>query len=174
VDAGAYPLTIESTTDKGVSLFGTYQGETVTGKHLIEKASDYVLAEKKGDTLFLKLKELPYQRFAGVQNDPDVVLLIPSNVQLELKGSDRNLSVKPRNLKENWTIDSSGSVQMDVNEKEDVKIEASNVNELGGKGWKDIKKVNPEEEYSLQSGNLTIGKGTNKITIYHANTVEVH
>lgn len=169
VDAGPF-LNIETTTDKGVSLFGTYQEETVTGKQSIEKAADYVQAEKKGDTLYLKVKELPYQRFTGVRSEPEATLIIPSEVKLEVKGGS-SLSLKPRNLKQSWSIDSSGFVQLKMDENENIRVNANEVNEIIGEGWKNLKE---EEESGLLSGNLIFGKGTNSISIYRASTVEVH
>ncbi|RST72481.1 hypothetical protein D4T97_015575 [Siminovitchia acidinfaciens] len=169
VDAGTFPLTVESTEAKAVSLFGTYQAETIGDNSLIENASDYVMAEKKGDTLFIKLKELPHQRFINNYNNADATLLIPADKELEFKGYDRNLVFKPRGLKSDWAVDSSGWVRIESDEKSDMKIEANNVYELEG-AWKGIKDVNEE---GLKSGYINFEKGTATLTVNHANMVEV-
>ncbi|RWR04533.1 hypothetical protein [Siminovitchia fortis] len=169
VDSGTFPLTIESTDAKAVSLFGTYEAETINDKNLIENVSDYILAEKKGDTLFIKLKELPRQRFINSYHDADATLLIPAGKKLELKGSDGNLAVAPRGLKSNWAIDTPGWVKIETDEKSNIKVEANNVHDLEG-AWKGIKDVNEE---GLKSGHISFGKGTNTITVNHANMVEV-
>ncbi|VEF49148.1 putative lipoprotein [Bacillus freudenreichii] len=169
VDAGTFPLTVESTEAKAVSLFGTYQAETIGDKSLIENASDYVMAEKKGDTLFIKLKELPHQRFINNYNDADATLLIPADKKLEFKGYDRNLVFKPRGLKSDWAVDTSGWVKIESDEKSDMKIEANSVYELEG-AWKGIKDVNEE---GLKSGYINFEKGTATLTVSHANMVEV-
>ncbi|MBD8006606.1 hypothetical protein [Bacillus norwichensis] len=169
VDTGSFPLTVESTEEKTVSLFGTYQAETLNGKKMIKSPSDYVLAEKKGDTLFIKLKELPRQRFINHYNDADATLLIPADKKVEFKGIGRDLTFKPRGLKNDWEINTPGWVKIETGEKVDLKIEANKVYELEGE-WKNIKDVNAED---LKSGDISFGKGTNTITINHANRVEV-
>lgn len=169
VDAGTFPLTVESTEAKAVSLFGTYRTETIGDKNLIEHVSEYVLAEKKGDTLFIKLKELPHQRFINSYHEADATLLIPSDKELEFKGNDRNLVFKPRGLKSDWAIDTSGWVKIESDEKTDMKIEANQVYELEG-AWKGIKDVN---ENGLKSGYINFDKGTATLTVNHANMVQV-
>ncbi|GIN97517.1 hypothetical protein J6TS1_33870 [Siminovitchia terrae] len=169
VDTGTFPLTVESTEEKAVSLFGTYQDEAINGEKLIKNASEYVLAEKKGDTLFIKLKELPRQRFIDHYSDADATLLIPADKEVEFKGSERNLTFKPRGLKNDWEINTSGWVKIESGEKADMKIEANKVYELEGE-WKNIKDINAE---GIKSGHISFGKGTNTITINHANMVEV-
>ncbi len=169
VDAGTFPLTVESTEAKSVSLFGTYRTETIGDKNSIENVSDYVLAEKKGDTLFIKLKELPHQRFINSYHDADATMLIPADKELEFKGNDRNLVFKPRGLKSDWAVDTSGWVKIESDEKADMRIEANNVYELEGE-WKGIKDV---REDGLKSGYINFEKGTATLTVNHANMVEV-
>ncbi|MFD1708203.1 hypothetical protein ACFSCZ_15910 [Siminovitchia sediminis] len=169
VESGSFPLTIESTEAKTVSLFGTYQEETVGDQPLIENVSDYILSEKKGDTLFVKLKELPHQRFLNHYNDADATLLIPANKQLEIKGSESHLTFKPRELKSNWSIDTPGMVTIETDDQTDTEIEARHVYELEG-AWKDVKNLT---EQGLKSGHISFGKGTSTMTVNHAHIVEV-
>src|SRR3954470_1419297 len=54
-----HQMTVESTEEKEVSLFGTYRVQTAKKAKLLESADDVISANQKGDTLYLSMKSLP-------------------------------------------------------------------------------------------------------------------
>ncbi len=90
LDSGPYPLTIESGKDEEVSIFGTY-GERVMedDDSLLNKAEDYLLVERNGDTLYISFKDLPIQNGlldSGTMN-LKATLIIPAELAVEIDGT---------------------------------------------------------------------------------------
>lgn len=52
-------MTVEGSDESKVSVFGTYQADIVGNHKLVKSIEDYILIKEKGDTLYLKLKDLP-------------------------------------------------------------------------------------------------------------------
>lgn len=173
VDSWSYPLTIEGTQEKHVSLFGTYEEENAKGPSLLKEVSDYALIEKKSDTLYISMKELPHHRFSG-HLTAEATLLVPAEMKLEMDGRGHMIKVKPRQMENDWTIGGGGLVEVEVDKSANVKISAQNVNDLGQGEWENVKEDKNEEEYGPRSADMTIGKGSHTLTITRADAVDVH
>ncbi|KRG11644.1 hypothetical protein ACA29_15930 [Lederbergia galactosidilytica] len=98
VDAGPFALTIEATDQQEVSLFGTFHGDVFGDETRIKKVSDYAMIEKKGDTIYIKMKDVPYNHFYRSMDAVEATLLVPKNIALELKGNWQPITITPRNL----------------------------------------------------------------------------
>lgn len=187
VNAQHYPLEIESTPSMEVSTFGTFTASVVKGEKLISEVEDYLSIHKKGDTLFLKLKNLPTESTMFNHYYPQVntTLLIPEGVQLEVNGQGNSISAKPRAMKNNWVIANASSVDLMVEENSNLSISAEEVEQLLGKDveWViDTKQVSTmvngteiiDENRFFQNGMYKIGEGTYRINIINAHQVSLN
>jgi hypothetical protein len=134
-----HQMTIESTDEKEVSLFGTYRVQTAKKAKLLQSANDVISANQKGDTLYLNMKSLPNEiRPFSASGEVAATLLVPNTVKLEVIGSDNALTLKPRSLVNDWNIESVASLVVDVAANNNLKIDATGVQEVRGKdgNWK--------------------------------------
>ena len=108
-----YQTTIEATDEKEVSMFGTYRTQTANKEKLIKSADDYVYANKKGDTLYVNVKTLPNELgpFYSHQEIASTIL-IPKGVQLEVIGNGNDITLNPRSLENDWSINGATSILM--------------------------------------------------------------
>ena len=176
VESGPYHLTVESTPAKEVTMFGTYREEVAGDKKTVAKVEDYAMVEKKGDTLYIKLKALPHQRFFSEYGDVETTLLIPAGMKLEVAGHGSGLTAKPRGLQNDWTISEEGYVKIEVPEEIDLAVKASGVQELANGKWENVvkEKDGDDSEYSPQSGNMTFGAGTHILHVKAAQSLRVN
>ncbi|MBO1000379.1 hypothetical protein IOC57_21895 [Bacillus sp. SD075] len=180
LDPGTYPLTIESGKGEEVSIFGTY-GERVMedDDSLLNKAEDYLLVERNGDTLYISFKDLPIQN--GLLNSGAMnlkaTLIIPAELAVEIDGQSTDLVLKPRRLLNDWSVKDSGNLSVFLQDNSDIKIDARGVEELEGPedGWKmnEVKEETSEEGAVKKSGIFNVGKGKHTLTVTDAFNVNV-
>jgi hypothetical protein len=166
-----YPMTIESTDEKEVSMFGTYRAQTTKGKQLFKHIDDYVYTNKKGDTLYINIKTMPndlgpfydYREIAAT-------ILIPNDIKLEVIGNG-NLTLKPRTLANDWNIDSASTLDVVVAENSNLKIAAVGFSEVNGKDglWEVTEKVAADDMDGVER-NAVYQSGEGKYQITIANT----
>lgn len=178
VDTGTHPLTIEGTLTDEISMFGTYGTFFNKKENVLNDAKDYALVHKKGDTLYISLKDFPdkYDHFNS-HTEMDAVLLVPQHVKLEVNGNYNELTIKPRKLTSNWLIDQASSVAVQLQEKGDVLLTANDIREITSeqKDWKIEKeaKVNDSDGVDVETfdgeniKNATYkqGEGTNLLQL---------
>ncbi len=166
-----YPMTIEATDEKEVSMFGTYRAQTTKSKKLIKHIDDYVYTNKKGDTLYINIKTMPND-FGPFYDYREIAatILIPNDVKLEVIGNG-NLTLKPRTLANDWNIDSASSLDVVVAENSNLKIAAVGFSEVSGKDglWKVTEKDATENMDGAES-NAVYQSGDGKYHINIANT----
>ncbi|MFE8701337.1 hypothetical protein ACFYKX_12095 [Cytobacillus sp. FJAT-54145] len=140
-----YPVTVESTIDKEVSMFGTYRASTSKNKELISEADDYVSALQKGDTLYITIKGLPenYRGPFDFYSTMVATVLVPTNVKLEVTGNDNPITIKPRTLMSDWNVESASSISLHLEKNSDVTVSAVGIQEL----------VSQENEWTVTSGH---------------------
>ncbi|MGG3467664.1 hypothetical protein ABES02_09305 [Neobacillus pocheonensis] len=164
-----YDMTVEASDEKEVSMFGTYRVQTAGKAKLLKSADDIVAANQKGDTLYLNLKSLPNQ--IGPFDSQGIVtatILIPNDVRLEVLGNGDSLTMKPRTLANDWSIENASSVGVDLQGNSNLKVEAIGAQELRGKEslWKiEEKKDSTIPDDSVQK-NAVYQAGDGK---YHIN-----
>jgi hypothetical protein len=168
-------MTVESTDEKTVSLFGTYRVQTAKKAKLLESADDVVSANQKGDTLYLNMKSLPNEiGLFNAYGETAATLLVPNNVKLEVVGSDNSLILKPRSLVNDWNIESVSSVVVDVTANSNLKVDAQGAQEVRGKDgdWKVSREKTPDD---LDNGrkNAVYESGAGKYHINIANAYEI-
>lgn len=172
VDAGGYPLRIESTREKEIALFGTYQKEGAASAAKLETISDYALIEKRGDSIFITLKDLPYNRLETRAHIQQATLLIPEELSAEMSGGS-SLALNPRGNAVNWSVEDTGETIIKAGEKENLTIQAEEVEELDKQVWENVRERSGEDESGIQSASKTLGKGKGAIKVRHAQTVRL-
>ncbi|WP_100407809.1 hypothetical protein [Bacillus solitudinis] len=175
VESGNHPLTVESTTNNEVSIFGTYQG--LFPKALINTSNEYLLAEEKGDTLYLTFKELPVgSEFIHSQMSTlQATLVVPSSLSLELSSEYTPLTLKPRELRSPWDVTGNGQITMKLPKNNDIMIYAENVNQILGESlqWQFTEATADEASEDKKSAKLKLGNGEYPITLSNAESVDV-
>ncbi|MFJ7679453.1 LiaF transmembrane domain-containing protein [Peribacillus sp. NPDC046944] len=179
LDPGYYPLTVEGGSNENVSIFGTYDERVMEdSESLLKEAEDYLMVERKGDTLYISLKDLPVQNglLGGDRMNLEATLIIPADLALEVEGKDTDLTLKPRELVNDWNVDDAGSLTVYLQEKSDITIQAFGVEELEGPkdSWKSVSvKTEDDEDSDVKNGTLKFGKGRHTLTISDSYNVNV-
>lgn len=169
-----YDMTVEATEDKAVSMFGTYRVETAKKTALLKNADDIVTANQKGDTLYLNFKMLPDEM--GPFNSQGIVaatILVPNDVKLEVVGNNDSLSLKPRTLVNDWNIESSSAVTVDVMKNSNMTVKTVGADQLSGKEWKITEEPKGEELDAAGPKNAVYQSGDGKYLIHISNAYEV-
>jgi hypothetical protein len=172
-------MTVEATDAKEVSMFGTYRVQTAGKAKLLKSADDIIAANQNGDTLYLNLKSLPNQ--VGPFDSPGMIagtILVPNDVKLEVLGNGDSLTLKPRNLANDWSIESTSSVVVDVPENSNLKVGVVGAQELRGKEseWKieEKKESNIQEDTLEKNALYQTGEGKYHINIAGAYSVNLN
>jgi hypothetical protein len=178
LNSEGYHMTVEASSEKEISLFGTYQVESAKRQKLIKNAEDYVAANRKGDTLYLTIKSLPND--AGPffsQANATATLILPSTIKLEMTGGNQSVSLKPRYLSNDWTIDHCSSVFVDASENSNLTLSAVGIESVTGKDgmWKESESVSKGETVmpSLKNAVYQSGEGQYHINISNTNQVSL-
>ncbi|MDZ5473622.1 DUF5668 domain-containing protein [Bacillus sp. 31A1R] len=181
-----YPITIEGTSGNEVSMFGTYRTQSVGKKGLIENTTDYVSTQKKGDTLYVSVKGLPTN--VGPFNHyttMSATILVPSNLKVEVIGNDNAITMKPRTLMSDWSLDQASNVSLILEKESHVNVTVNRVQELVGQqdDWKVTEEKNSvaseeegyvEHQSGFKKASLKMGKGIHYINIGNAYTVSLN
>lgn len=170
-----YHMTIEATDEKEVSMFGTYRTQTVNKGKLISKASDYVYSNKKGDTLYLNVKTLPNEPGPFyTHQEVAATILIPKDVKLEVIGNGNNITLNPRTLVNDWSINGASSIDVEVREDSNLKISAVGVSEVSGEDglWQVTEKGDPNGVEGVER-NAFYQSGEGKYQVNISNTHHV-
>jgi hypothetical protein len=168
-----YQTTIEATDEKEVSMFGTYRVQTAKKKKLITSANDYVYANKKGDTLYVNVKTLPNDLGPFYsQQEVASTILIPKGVELEVISTGADITLNPRELENDWSINGASSLDVKVAENSNLNITAVGVGEVTGKdgAWKVSEKGDPNGVEGVERNAVyQSGEGS-----YHINITNTH
>ncbi|MEH7115626.1 hypothetical protein V7124_25185 [Neobacillus niacini] len=166
-----YQTTIEATDEKEVSMFGTYRTQTANKEKLIKSADDYVYANKKGDTLYVNVKTLPNELgpFYSHQEIASTIL-IPSGVQLEVIGNGNDITLNPRSLENDWSINGASFIDVKTAENSNLKISAVGVDVVNGKdgAWQ-VTETGDQNEAIQRNAVYQSGEGN-----YHINIMNTH
>ncbi|MEK4149812.1 DUF5668 domain-containing protein [Robertmurraya sp. FSL W8-0741] len=172
-----HEIAIEGTNSQEISMFGTYTATFPTGeKKLLSKVEDYMSINTKGDTLYLEMKNLPNGNgpFYHYYGNMEVTILVPKDVKFEITGQNNRITLKPRELSNNWLIENAGEVSLLIQENSDVEISAQQVQDLLSETSEWTVTSKPEFDGDLnQNGRMKIGAGTHSIDIKRAYQVNV-
>jgi len=182
VDSSHYPITVETVTDKEVSVFGTYRSSFTEGKPLLSNPEDYLMTTQKGDTLYITLKSLPDSNgWMQSGRELEATLVIPGSKSLEISSDYNEVTLKPRTISSSWEVSSSARVNLVLASSEDLTINAENVGDIQGEEvkWQYTEQtavsdtdVN-NEGIPNKSATLKLGSGQHPITISHSDQVNV-
>lgn len=185
VNTEGHPLTIEGTTGKDIAMFGTYRAYAGKSEKLISKAKDYVFVRESGDTVYINVKGMPsdsigpFDRYATLS----ATILIPNDVKLEVNGNGNPVSLKPRMLMSDWTIDGVSALSMQIENKSDVKVTATGLQEIDGDRtiWnvteEKIDEATDEsydQEPIIKQATFQTGKGSHQVQIINSSQVSVN
>ncbi|RBP00884.1 hypothetical protein [Rossellomorea aquimaris] len=182
VDSSYYPITIETVTDKEVSVFGTYRSSSTGGKPLLSNPEDYLMTIQKGDTLYITLKSLPDSNgWMQSGRELDATLVIPGSKSLEILSDYNEVTLKPRTISSSWEVSSSARVNLVLASSEDLTINAENVGDIQGEDakWQYTEQTAVSdtdinnEGIPNKSATLKLGSGQHPITISHSDQVNV-
>ncbi|MGG1631704.1 LiaF transmembrane domain-containing protein [Rossellomorea sp. NRS-1567] len=182
VDSSHYPITVETVTDKEVSVFGTYRSSFTGGKPSLSNPEDYLMTTQKGDTLYITLKSLPDSNgWMQSGRELEATLVIPGSKSLEISSDYNEVTLKPRTISSSWEVSSSARVNLVLVSSEDLTINAENVGDIQGEEvkWQYTEQtavsdtdVN-NEGIPNKSATLKLGSGQHPITISHSDQVNV-
>lgn len=170
VHMGNHALTFEDSPSDHVTIFGTYHGTTLKDQVAIHSPQDYLLFKEQGDTLYITLKDT-FTFFQPFQDRLDLypTILVPEHIKLEMHGEHNMVTLKPRNVENNWVVNQVSRVDVLLNEEANISIKANNVEELSGDGWSKVK----TEEGTHHSELMKAGMGEYTVSINNAYSVSV-
>ncbi|MEI2404038.1 hypothetical protein [Niallia taxi] len=179
---GIGQLKVDGTNDRNVSLFGTYRQDSSLDK--IAKLEDYVTTSHKGDTLYIRVKERPYQTstFYSDYSNMDATLLVPTDVQLEITNLKSNLSINPRGLKSDWKVSGAGELDIDIQETNNVMVSVENTQVENGENqnWSFVKEAEDTDEHesteddTTYNGNYKKGKADHHIYVFNSALLQLN
>lgn len=187
VETGNHPLTIESSTDNEVSIFGTYRSPYTKTESLIKNTSDYLFTKVKGDTLYITFKGLP-KRNEFLQYHMSILqatLVVPSSKSLEVSGEHNQIKLKPRMLQNSWNVTGAADMTVMLSKANNITVFAKNIERIFELSQWQLEEPTAaqqsnekDHEYSAEghrgkSATLKLGTGKYPITISNANSVNV-
>lgn len=169
------PITIEGTNDDVLSLFGTYRAVQSKKKDVL-KPEDYLLVSQKGDTLFIRLKQLPYRvsEFYKDYASMNTTILVPTSKKLDIVDLQNDITVNPRDLKNNWTINNVPQIDLILDETKNVKVSVDDTL-INNREQEDWEFPNKEEKHveEITTAFLQKGKGGSSIYIFDSGTLDI-
>lgn len=169
------PITIEGTNDDVLSLFGTYRAVQSKKKDVL-KPEDYLLVSQKGDTLFIRLKQLPYRvsEFYKDYASMNTTILVPTSKKLDIVDLQNDITVNPRDLKNNWTINNVPQIDLILDETKNVKVSVDDTL-INNREQEDWEFPNKEEKHveEITTAFLQKGKGGSSIHIFDSGTLDI-
>ena len=183
LDTGNYPISIEGIIEKEISMFGTYRMTFGNEEKVISSPEDYILAQKKGDTLYLSVKELPRQWGGNMAQYEDLspTILVPHNVELEVQGNYNIIQLKPRTYMSHWTINNAEQLSVQLENTSNVKVTLNDVQTLDGKQdeWNIVEETFDEnkdemhESPRIKQATFQLGDGSQHLQILNSYSVEI-
>lgn len=189
VKTGNHPLTIESSSDNELSIFGTYRSQDTNAESLIKDTSDYLFTNIKDDTLYITFKDLPERNEFIHSNMPtlQVTLVVPSSKSLEVSSEYNQITLKPRMLLNSWNVTGMADMTVMLSKSNDLTVYAENVERIiEPSEWQFAEAASAEqlhkdsdeysdsaEDYIRKSATLKVGTGKYPITLSNAMSVNV-
>ncbi|HEO8419501.1 hypothetical protein [Niallia sp. FSL W8-0635] len=169
------PITIEGTNDGTLSLFGTYR--TVQSEQVnVSKPEDYLYVSQKGDTLFIRLKQLPYRmsEFYTDYSSLHTTILVPTNKKLDIIDMNNDITLNPRDLKSNWTVNNVPQIDLILDETTNVKVSVNDtiINNRDREEWE----YSSTEDANAESETTAIlqkGKGGSAIHVFDSGSLDL-
>ncbi|MDM5188038.1 exosporium protein E [Bacillus sp. DX4.1] len=189
VDTSNMPLTIEGTQSSELRLFGTYQVAMDKQEKNKLKQEDFVSIRMIDQTMYVTLKPLPItSKFFVSEPKITATLTLPQNIDVEIRESQRDITLYPGQLQSNWSIQGKSSVSVYLAKDSDMTLSAvTNKKELqGNMPWEYIEELNKNEDTHSReeqneeqhekwyTGTLKFGNGTHHLNVLHAYNLDVN
>lgn len=172
VDTGNHDVTIENIASNDITIFGSYQALTSSENDLVNTSEEYVQMHEKGDTLYLKLKNLPNQYSPFPEKiHVSTTILVPKNIQLEVDGSYSELTLKPRQDETNWIISNISNVNLLLDEQIDLAVHATDIQNLPDPLPKGAEHTITDDGTSQ---SISFGDGENSLSIHHVQALSIN
>ncbi|WP_416151178.1 hypothetical protein ACM26V_09500 [Salipaludibacillus sp. HK11] len=171
-------VSIEGMNNQELTIFGTFNERILPeASSRVSETDDYMSVNQRGDTLFVTFKDLPIQdHWNNYYSMKSFQILVPNDVAVEVRSRGTNLSLRPREVLSNWTVDGGDSVSLYAPKNSDLLIEAIGVNQLSSDNNSEWDLTTDEEESSdeRQSGKMILGDETNHFRLTDAYNVAVY
>lgn len=169
------PITIEGTNENVLSLFGTFR--TVESKEMeVSKPEDYLNVSQKGDTLFVLIKQLPYRmsEFYTDYSSIHTTILVPTNKKLDIIDLNNDITLNPRELKSNWTVNNVSQIDLILDETANVKVSVNDtiINNRDREKW-EYTSTEDEKAESETTAILQKGKGSPAIHVFNSGSLDL-
>lgn len=141
--------------------------------------NDYVSTQQKGDTLYVTLKGLPERNnWNHSYSTMSATMLVPSNVNVEVRGSHQDVVLRPRIISADFLIEEASNVTVHLSQDSDVVLLATNVQQVDGTNleW-DVPTISDEEHEwasTHQNAQIQLGNGKHKISILNSYRASVY
>ncbi|PDZ11215.1 exosporium protein E [Bacillus pseudomycoides] len=183
VDTSNTPLTIEGSNINKVHLLGTYEMTMKANEKNKLKQEDFMAIHTVGETMYVTLKPLPvHHKFFASQSRMTATLVLPQNKNVEIRGSERELSLYPGQLQSNWSVQERSNVSVHLVKDSDITLSAvtNQKDSHGNTPWEHVEeltkkvnnssKENPDSNQQEQwyKNTLKLGNGTHQLNIQKA------
>lgn len=172
IEPGPYEVTIESTNNKEVVMFGTYVGDVVGSEQPLKHISDYALIEEVGDTLYIKLKQMPQGRFHHLFRDIDLTILLPHELPVEVNGTGGSVVMNLKEIQSDWTIVNLNHLQVKVPDQPNIKMDVKDAYTISGGKWENMATDTNNGEEEMYSVMQTFGTGAHHFLIKNVDSVD--
>lgn len=180
-------LTVEGVATNEVNLFGTYRQTQARDEQDELEETDVLTTRTVGNTMYVTVKKLSTkQGLFQYYPQLDATLVVPNDVQVEIRGNNQSLDLYPGTIKNDWTVQSSSTVSVYLPQQADLLLTAKmNKNNIDPKTkWDTLESVAeensalPEEERTYHGnetykGTMKIGEGAYRLDIMNSEHVTV-
>ncbi|ENQ3108035.1 hypothetical protein SAMN04488168_11553 [Bacillus sp. 491mf] len=188
VNTSNAPLTIEGSNSNKVHLLGTYEMTMKENEKDKLKQDDFIAIQTVGETMYVTLKPLPvHHKFFASQLRMTATLVLPQNKNVEIRGSERGLSLYPGQLQNNWSVQESSSVSVHLVKDSDMTLSAvtNQKDSHGSTPWEHVEELakkenntsegNPDSNQQEQWYKNTIktGNGTHQLNIQKTYNIDI-
>ncbi|KEK24646.1 hypothetical protein [Bacillus gaemokensis] len=189
VDTSNTPLTVEGGNSDKVHLFGMYQMTMKENEKNKLKQEDFISIKMVGETMYVTLKPLPVtHKFFATQSRMTATLVLPQNKNVEIRGSESELSLYPGQLQNNWSVQGKSSVAVHLVKDSDITLLAvtNQKDSHGNIPWEHVEElrkkendpseenpdINKQEEW--YKNTLKLGNGTHHLYIQKTYSLDVN
>lgn len=173
-------VSIEGTNQRSLHVFGTFrQYISAEDDLLITDTTDFVTIHEQGDTLYVTVKDLPQaENWNPSHPSMSAQVLIPNDVELDVRSAGSNLSLRPRTIAADWTIDGANSALLYVPHESHVSIESIGAGDLKSdvnSKWDVTNEEATDDEWpdDQKSGKIELGEASYQFLLLNSSEVTV-
>ncbi|WP_459501378.1 LiaF transmembrane domain-containing protein [Bacillus sp. C1] len=188
VNTSNHPLTIEGSNSNKVHLLGTYEMTMKENEKDKLQQDDFMTVQTVGETMYVTVKPLPvHHKFFASQSKMTATLVLPQNKNVEIRSSERELSLYPGQLQNNWSVQERSNVSVHLVKDSDITLSAvTNQKEAHGNlPWEHVEELTKRENNSSEEkpessekeqwykNTIKTGNGTYQLNIQKAYHIDM-